>query len=172
MERPEVERRVIRYAGPTGVSRAAMTKQTATFAISNGSFCAYGAFTHRKGPRHDESAFQNEARARWDMEDVYSAVGKRLREARTRRGLTQQGLAEQAGISSTFLSLLESGGRKGSLETYHRLAAALDIDFGDLTKGRFGEMPRQAGHTLTLQGLRSAERQAVYRLVKAFKKPK
>jgi len=106
------------------------------------------------------------------MENVYAAVGKRVREARKRRGLTQQGLAEQAGISSTFLSLLESGGRKGSLETYHRLAAALDIDFGDLTKGRFAGMPRQGGYTLTLRGLRSGERKAVYRLVKAFKKPK
>lgn len=129
-------------------------------------------YTKERAASSCEAAFQNEARARWAMEDVYSAVGKRVREARKRRGLTQQGLAEQAGISSTFLSLLESGGRKGSLETYHRLAAGLAIDFGDLTKGRFGEMPRQGGYTLTLRGLRSGERKAVYRLVKAFKKPK
>ena len=104
------------------------------------------------------------------MEDVYTVVGNRVREARKRQGMTQQALAEQAAISPTFLSLQESGGRKGSLDTYHRLASALDLDFGDLMKGRFGGLPRQRGYTLTLSGLSLGERKAVYRLVRAFRK--
>jgi transcriptional regulator with XRE-family HTH domain len=52
--------------------------------------------------------------------------GDRLKDARLRRGLTQEGLAEHAGLSVGVVKKLERGGT-GRLETYHALARALGV---------------------------------------------
>jgi DNA-binding XRE family transcriptional regulator len=46
---------------------------------------------------------------------------------RERRGLTQQELAEKAGISKPYLSQIETGKRQGTVETLSALARSLDI---------------------------------------------
>jgi DNA-binding XRE family transcriptional regulator len=48
------------------------------------------------------------------------------------RGLTQQQVAEAAGISKSYLSQLESGQRKGSAEVLARVAKALNVSLDDL----------------------------------------
>ena len=48
------------------------------------------------------------------------------------RGLTQKKLADAAGISVPYLSQLETGKRKGSLEVYSAIAAALDVTLDDI----------------------------------------
>jgi len=48
------------------------------------------------------------------------------------RGLTQGGLATLAGISVPYLSQLETGKRKGSLEALTSIAKALKISLDDL----------------------------------------
>lgn len=55
-----------------------------------------------------------------------------LRVWREYRGLTQQRLAEAAGISKPFLSQLENGQREPSIDAVKRLAAALAVDVDDL----------------------------------------
>jgi len=50
----------------------------------------------------------------------------RLREVRTKRALTQQALAELAGMSLTYLNNLEHGLKVPSLTTILRLAVALN----------------------------------------------
>lgn len=52
--------------------------------------------------------------------------GDRLKEARRRRGLTQEALAERANLSVGVIKKLERGGT-GRLETYHVLARALKV---------------------------------------------
>jgi transcriptional regulator with XRE-family HTH domain len=104
------------------------------------------------------------------MNTVYEQVGRCLRERRTRAGMTQQALAERAGLSVSFVSFLESGRKKGSLETYQRLARALGIPLADLFRsGAPARWPRlePASH---LAGLNVAERQAIWRLVATFRK--
>lgn len=51
---------------------------------------------------------------------------------RKHRSLTQQALAEQAGISKAYLSQLEAGKRQGAAEVLARLARALRVDVDDL----------------------------------------
>jgi len=51
-----------------------------------------------------------------------------LKKAREDTGLTQEGFARSLGLSSEFISLLESGKRAPSLDTLARLAAALNRD--------------------------------------------
>lgn len=49
------------------------------------------------------------------------------------RGLTQQQLAAQAGISKPYLSQIETGKRQGTVETLGAIARALDIPLDVLT---------------------------------------
>ena len=53
-------------------------------------------------------------------------LGQRVREVRTRRKLTQQALAEAAGIPQTHVSAIELGQMSPSVITLVRLAIALD----------------------------------------------
>ena len=50
-----------------------------------------------------------------------------MREVRTRRGLSQEKLAELADLDRTFVSMIERGKRRPTLETAKRLAGALNI---------------------------------------------
>jgi DNA-binding XRE family transcriptional regulator len=53
---------------------------------------------------------------------------------RARRGLTQQELADRAGISKPYLSQIESGKRQGTVETIAAIARALDVPLEVLTE--------------------------------------
>jgi DNA-binding Xre family transcriptional regulator len=52
---------------------------------------------------------------------------------RKHRGLSLRQLAEHAGVGIGYLSQMENGERKGTVETLKRIAAALDVDLDDLT---------------------------------------
>jgi DNA-binding XRE family transcriptional regulator len=55
-----------------------------------------------------------------------------IRVWREYRGMTQQQVAEKAGISKPYLSQLESGQRKGTTEVLSGLAKALGVSLEDL----------------------------------------
>lgn len=56
-----------------------------------------------------------------------SVFGKRLRNVRERRGLSQEALADLAGLHRTYVSSIERGQRNVGLDNVIRLAAALDV---------------------------------------------
>lgn len=58
---------------------------------------------------------------------ILMKIGKVIRMLRARRGLTLAALSELAGISHSYLSLLEAGKRQPTLETLDRLATALSV---------------------------------------------
>ena len=53
-------------------------------------------------------------------------LGKRIREERLKKGLTQEQLAEKVDISLNFMSLIENG-KNMSVQTLINLADALDV---------------------------------------------
>jgi transcriptional regulator with XRE-family HTH domain len=55
-------------------------------------------------------------------------IGDRLRNLRIRRALTQQELAERAGISSNALNRIELNKAEPHMSTLRKLAKALDVD--------------------------------------------
>ena len=61
---------------------------------------------------------------------MVQALGRRLRSQRLAKGMTQQELAERAGISLSTLKLMEQQG-KGSLQRLAKVAVVLGLD-GDL----------------------------------------
>ena len=66
------------------------------------------------------------------MEKLSAELGARIKVVRRSRGLSQEKLAERAVIDSKFLSQLELGKRKPSLETVHKIARGLDVAVKDL----------------------------------------
>ncbi len=53
--------------------------------------------------------------------------GLRLRELRLKAGLSQEALAELAGLDRTYVSGCERGRRNASIEALHRLGKALAL---------------------------------------------
>ena len=60
--------------------------------------------------------------------------GRRLRELRKERGLTQEALAEAADVSGNYISDLELGLKVPSLTILVRLSHALDVAATELVK--------------------------------------
>lgn len=63
------------------------------------------------------------------------AFGCRVRELREARGLSQEKLAELAGLHRTYVSSLERGQRNVGLDNIHAIARALDVPPSELLKG-------------------------------------
>ncbi|HEX3736059.1 MAG TPA: helix-turn-helix transcriptional regulator [Solirubrobacterales bacterium] len=67
--------------------------------------------------------------------DVSERFGENLLRVRQARKLSQEGLAAQAGIHRTQITLLESGRREPRLLTIVRLAGALEVEVSMLLEG-------------------------------------
>jgi len=59
-------------------------------------------------------------------------VGDRLKTLRIRRALTQEELAERAGLSKNAVNRLEVGKAEPRMSTLRKLAKALDVDPSEL----------------------------------------
>ena len=66
------------------------------------------------------------------MKDLQSLFGKRIRELRKNQGLSQERLADMAGIDSTFVGSIERGKANPSLKVIAGIAEALSVDIADL----------------------------------------
>lgn len=59
-----------------------------------------------------------------------------LRAARAAQGISQEALADRAGVDRTFVGSVERRERNISLDNIERLAAALGLDVAELLKKR------------------------------------
>ena len=66
------------------------------------------------------------------LDELYKLVGRRVREARESRGLSQQRLAEEVDLTRTSITNIESGRQKLLLHTVFLLADALATPVNDL----------------------------------------
>lgn len=64
--------------------------------------------------------------------DTKQKLGSRIKEIRTRRGFTQEQLAEKIEISSKYLSSIERGLENPTLNTLIKLCQSLDANFDEL----------------------------------------
>ena len=62
------------------------------------------------------------------------ALGKAIRQLREERGMTQEALAQEAGITVGHMSMIERGHSNPTWATVKAVAAALDLSMVDLTK--------------------------------------
>lgn len=61
-------------------------------------------------------------------------LGRNVREARRRAGMSQEQLAFEAGMKRSYVSDLERGTRNPSLKAIGRLAGALGLDPAELLR--------------------------------------
>lgn len=66
---------------------------------------------------------------------LMKAFGKRVAEVRKSKGVTQQELAEQIGMSVVAIAYIETGKRWGRLGTLNKIATNLKVEVAELFKG-------------------------------------
>lgn len=66
------------------------------------------------------------------MQDRLNILGKRIAELRSKKGLTQEQLAERVGYSTNHISKLELARTNPSFELLIKIASALNIEIKDL----------------------------------------
>jgi transcriptional regulator with XRE-family HTH domain len=63
-------------------------------------------------------------------------MGKRIRKLRLDRGWSQEGFAEHVGLDRTYIGGIERGERNVTVLNLLRIAAALNVEVGDLFNHR------------------------------------
>jgi XRE family aerobic/anaerobic benzoate catabolism transcriptional regulator len=89
---------------------------------------------------------------------LLSAIGSRVRSRRTSRGWTLKEIAERSGVSTRFLSDLETGKGNISVSRLADVALALDVPLASLLPS---ETPEPENHVISLVGLRGAGKSTI-----------
>ncbi|MFB5676853.1 helix-turn-helix domain-containing protein [Paenibacillus terreus] len=66
------------------------------------------------------------------MSDLRQLVGTRIRAMRNAKGLTQQKLADIAGLDYRYIGALERGERNFSIDTLEKVLIALNVSLSEL----------------------------------------
>ena len=99
----------------------------------------------------------------------FETVGKRIKEVRKQKGMSQDELAERAELSSQYISQIETGRKKGSLPTYNKLAKALGVSIDELT-GSISEGSKVLSDVdLILQDCSKEERELLVEVLRVVK---
>ena len=62
----------------------------------------------------------------------YAAIGARIKQCRQRKSMSQERLAELADVGASYISSIEHGHKKPSLETLLNVSRAMNITVNDL----------------------------------------
>lgn len=64
--------------------------------------------------------------------DIKKKFGEKVKKLRLERGLSQEGLANEANLDRTYIPGIEKGERNVSITVIEKLAIALKVDIRDL----------------------------------------
>lgn len=67
--------------------------------------------------------------------EIRKRVGLLIRKRREAKGLSQEGLAHEAGIHRTYISSVERGVRNPTVTVLHKIALALGVTVSELVDG-------------------------------------
>lgn len=99
----------------------------------------------------------NASTAADDEAQYLRRLGERIREARSRRGMTRRGLARESRVSERYLAQLEAGQGNISIALLRRVAQAMDMPLPDLVGEGPERPPELALLVQTLARLSPAE---------------
>ena len=68
-------------------------------------------------------------------ETILEKFARRIRGERLKRKLSQEALAEKAGVHRTYIGMIERAEKNVTLTTIERLAKALELDIAELFDG-------------------------------------
>ena len=66
------------------------------------------------------------------MSEIAKAIGQRIRNYRTARGLSREKLADLCGCHPTYIGQLERGEKNATIESIDKIATALDVSLSKL----------------------------------------
>jgi transcriptional regulator with XRE-family HTH domain len=66
--------------------------------------------------------------------EILVKFGKKVREERTRLGLSQEGLAGRAKVHRTYIGMIERAEKNITLENIEKIAKALSLNIKDVFK--------------------------------------
>jgi transcriptional regulator with XRE-family HTH domain len=68
-------------------------------------------------------------------ESVAVRLGKRIKELRTTKGFTQVEMSAASGLGQAYLSRVEAGSKRVSIDSLESIAIALGVSLSELLKG-------------------------------------
>ena len=81
-----------------------------------------------------------------DRRPLLVALGAAVRDERLSRHLSQEDVADLAGLHVTYISGIERGLRNVGFENLHKVAKGLGVDLPTLTAAVEAHLDRDAGH--------------------------
>ena len=83
------------------------------------------------------------------MSNIAKILGKRIRNYRTAKGLSQEKLAELSGCHPTYIGQLERGEKNATVESIEKITAALNVSLSTLFE-KLGAEDKEA-HCIPLE---------------------
>ena len=104
------------------------------------------------------------------MEVDYVLLGERIKFWRQYRNFTQEKLAEKVELTPGFISLIETGKKRASLETLIRVCKELEITLNDLLVGNQITQPNDYSIEFAelISNLNESERNMIFEISKAI----
>jgi len=106
------------------------------------------------------------------MELNYRIIGRRIKELRIQKEISQETLAEQIDLSATYISRIESAEKQASLKSLVLIANILEvtIDYFLIGNQIFGSFEYLAELSHIFEGCSSYEKRIVYEVALATKR--
>jgi transcriptional regulator with XRE-family HTH domain len=100
----------------------------------------------------------------------YKLIGRRIRERRLIANYSQEQLAWEAELSATYISYIENGTKKPSLESLVSICNVLGITLDNLLAGNqiHSNYDYQTDIAMIMKGTSSTEKRLIYELIYAL----
>jgi len=100
----------------------------------------------------------------------FSIIGKRIKTARRKKGLTQENLVEQMGVSIAYLSKVETGRIHINLERLSQICNILDVTEGEILNGVSNSSSKYLNNEFNelLQTCSSKKQKLIYDIAKVI----
>ena len=100
----------------------------------------------------------------------FSIIGKRIKAARRKKGLTQENLVEKMGVSIAYLSKVETGRIHINLERLSQICAILDVTEGEILNGVSNNSSKYLNNEFNelLQNCSSQKQKLIYDIAKVI----
>lgn len=110
------------------------------------------------------------------MSDIAKIIGQRIRNNRTKLGLSQETLAELSGCHPTYIGQLERGEKNATIESIEKIAKALDLPLSKLFEKLGGNKSDDRDIALDcyefVSAKSKAEQQQIYKILMEMDKYK
>ena len=100
----------------------------------------------------------------------YKLIGSRIKEKRVQANYSQEQLAWEAGLSAAYISYIENGVKKASLESLVSICNVLGITMDELLTGnlKFAQNDYSEDINLMMVGTTPTEKRMIYELIGAL----